>query len=33
MAASDPHPDPRRAARTVLDRIEAPARSKKQRAA
>jgi hypothetical protein len=26
MAAGDPHPDPRRAARIVLDRIEAPAR-------
>ncbi len=25
MAASDPHPDPRRAARAVLDRLEAPA--------
>jgi hypothetical protein len=25
MAATDPHPDPRRAARTVLDRLEAPA--------
>jgi HEAT repeats len=25
MAATDPHPDPRRAARAVLDRIEAPA--------
>jgi hypothetical protein len=25
MAASDPHPDPRRAARIVLDRLEAPA--------
>ncbi|HYI47874.1 MAG TPA: HEAT repeat domain-containing protein [Allosphingosinicella sp.] len=25
MAASDPHPDPRRAARAVLDRFEAPA--------
>jgi hypothetical protein len=24
MAASDPHPDPRRAARLVLDRLEAP---------
>lgn len=31
MAASDPHPDPRRAARAVLDRLEAPAA--KQRAA
>jgi HEAT repeat protein len=25
MAATDPHPDPRRAARAVLDRLEAPA--------
>lgn len=25
MAAADPHPDPRRAARAVLDRLEAPA--------
>jgi hypothetical protein len=25
MAASDPHPEPRRAARAVLDRLEAPA--------
>jgi HEAT repeat protein len=31
MAAADPHPDPRRAARLVLDRLEAPA--DKQRAA
>lgn len=31
MAASDPHPDPRRAARIVLDRLETPAG--KQRAA
>jgi hypothetical protein len=33
MAASDPHPDPRRAARAVLDRFEAPAPSNKQQAA
>ena len=26
MAATDPHPEPRRAARAVLDRIEAPAK-------
>jgi hypothetical protein len=25
MAATDPHPDPRRAARAVLDRLELPA--------
>jgi len=29
MAASDPHPEPRRAARAVLDRIEAPAAATK----
>lgn len=28
MAATDPHPDPRRAARAVLDRLEAPARKR-----
>ena len=28
MAARDPHPDMRRAARSVLDRLEAPAPSK-----
>ncbi|HYD11503.1 MAG TPA: HEAT repeat domain-containing protein [Allosphingosinicella sp.] len=33
MAATDPHPDPRRAARAVLDRIEAPARPGGKRAA
>ena len=33
MAASDPHPDPRRAARAVLDRLEAPGRSAGKRAA
>ena len=33
MAASDPHPDPRRAARLVLDRLEQPAPSTKQQAA
>lgn len=27
MAATDPHPDPRRAARAVLDRLEAPRRA------
>lgn len=32
MAASDPHPDPRRAARTVLDRLERPAATKQQAA-
>lgn len=29
MAASDPHPDPRRAARAVLDRLEAPAKPRR----
>jgi hypothetical protein len=33
MAASDPHPDPRRAARAVLDRLERPASPSKQQAA
>lgn len=33
MAATDPHPDPRRAARAVLDRLERPADSSKQEAA
>jgi hypothetical protein len=33
MAASDPHPEPRRAARAVLDRLEAPAPAGKQQAA
>jgi hypothetical protein len=33
MAASDPHPDPRRAARLVLDRLERPAPPSKQQAA
>ena len=33
MAASDPHPDPRRAARLVLDRLERPAPSSRQQAA
>jgi hypothetical protein len=33
MAAGDPHPDPRRAARLVLDRIEAPAPTSGKRAA
>jgi hypothetical protein len=33
MAATDPHPDPRRAARSVLDRIEAPAAPAKREAA
>ena len=33
MAASDPHPDPRRAARLVLDRLEAPSPAGKQQAA
>ena len=32
MAASDPHPDPRRAARAVLDRLEWPAPQKQQAA-
>jgi len=29
MAATDPHPDPRRAARLVLDRLETPGKSRK----
>jgi hypothetical protein len=33
MAATDPHPDPRRAARIVLDRIDAPAPSATQQVA
>ncbi len=33
MAATDPHPDPRRAARLVLDRLEAPAAPAKREAA
>jgi hypothetical protein len=33
MAASDPHPEPRRAARLVLDRIQGGARSPKRQAA
>ena len=33
MAASDPHPEPRRAARAVLDRLERPATPSKQQAA
>lgn len=33
MAATDPHPDPRRAARIVLDRLEAPAAAAATRAA
>jgi hypothetical protein len=33
MAATDPHPDPRRAARIVLDRLERPADPSKQQAA
>jgi hypothetical protein len=33
MAATDPHPDPRRAARAVLDRIEAPQPAGKREAA
>ncbi len=33
MAATDPHPDPRRAARAVLDRLEAPGRPGSKRAA
>ena len=33
MAASDPHPDPRRAARAVLDRLEQPAGPSKRQAA
>lgn len=33
MAASDPHPDPRRAARAVLDRLDRPAEPPTQQAA
>ena len=33
MAATDPHPDPRRAARAVLDRLERPAPGAKRQAA
>jgi hypothetical protein len=33
MAATDPHPDPRRAARAVLDRLETPAAGEKHKAA
>lgn len=33
MAATDPHPDPRRAARAVLDRLERPAPGAKREAA
>ncbi len=33
MAATDPHPEPRRAARAVLDRLEAPKAAGKQKAA